>query len=130
MDVGAADMLMGMVGLVIPPMDILENLTGSSIEKRKYQLSFSSDEYITVESQGPVVSKWVKRNGDGELLFSWEGKEYYNKRGLHLPKIIKMSQNYPKQGMTLFYNSAKTNRKLPDNWCEMNIPEGVQTIEL
>ncbi len=129
-DMGSSDLVLGMVGLLIPDDEILGLLTSFTSDSRKYVFDLGGGEQIWVEPRGPVVTRWEKRDGNGEILWVWEGKEFKEKRGVRLPRMIRITEYNRKQRVTLFFEAVKTNHPIQDGWCQIRIPEGVETIEL
>lgn len=115
------------LGLLVPMSDSLQYC---SIEGRRYVLNSKVGEQIWVEPKGPVVTRWERRDINGEVLWVWEGKGFMKKKGIRLPRTIKMTGYYPRQQITLFYEWVKANSRIKSEWCKIRIPEGVETIEL
>ena len=91
---------------------------------------FQNGEKVWVDPQGPVVTRWEKKDQNGDLFLLWEGRDFKKRSGIRVPFMIRMMNNQPKQRVTLFFQSVKANRPLKNGWCEVKIPEGVETIDL
>jgi hypothetical protein len=115
------------LGLLVPMLDSLQNL---STDGKRYVLGFGNGELIWAEPKGPVVTKWERRDFNGEIQWMWEGERFQSKKGIRLPRIIRVTGYNPKQRITLFYENIKANRPLKRGWCKIKIPEGVEYIEL
>ena len=129
-DVHVPDMLLGVLGLLIPPNNAEGSLLSVSSDNKNYILQSADGEQIWIEPKGPVVSRWEQRNGEDEVLWSWEGEDFKNNKGLRLPQIIRLTTYYPRQRITLFYESVETNRSMESNWAEIVLPESVQYVRL
>ena len=123
------NVVMGVVGLLVPDGAGLDSLLDFSSNDKKYTLSFENGEDVWVEPKGPVVTRWEKKDEDGVTLWVWEGEDFRKHGGIRFPKKIWMTSYEPKQQVTLFFESVKTNRPLKKDWYAMLIPEGVEKFE-
>ncbi len=129
-DIKIPDILLGALGLLIPPEGVQNSLLSISSDNKNYILQIADHEQIWVEPKGPVVSRWEQRNGEDDILWSWEGRDFKNNKGLQLPQIIRLTTYYPRQRITLFYESVETNQSMESNWSEIVLPESVQYVRL
>lgn len=130
LDMGFADMALGLLGLLVPDGVGNDSLFSLRTDSRRYILNLGYGERIWIEPQGPVVTRWEKKDENGEMLWIWEAKEFRKNKGIRFPKIIRMTSYQPKQRITLVYERIKANRPMRDGWCHIKIPEGVENIEL
>jgi hypothetical protein len=122
--------IFGLAGLVVPETEILDSLEFISSYKNEYVLCMENKEWLWIKPKGPVVSRWQKKNSNGEVLWSWEGKYFKGKGKLQIPKMITMTSFSPKQQITLYYERIRTNRSIKRGWSRVKIPEGVYSFEL
>ncbi|MCJ7813392.1 DUF4292 domain-containing protein [bacterium] len=127
-NMGVSDLLLGLLGLMTPPDDEQNSLLSISPDNRRYILQCTNKDLIWIEPKGPVISRWEQKNGKDEILWTWEGKNFKNKKGVRLPQMIQMTSYKPKQQVTLFYEAVETNRIMENDWAEITIPEGVQYV--
>ena len=125
-----SDIILGVLGLLVPDEAGLNSLNSYSTERRKYVFRFENGEDVWVEPKGPVVTRWEKKDGNGEKLWIWEGKNYKKRGGIRLPKRIQITSYQPKEGVYLFYETVKTNRPMKNGWCTLRIPKGVEIVAL
>jgi hypothetical protein len=130
LDMGFADMALGLLGLLIPNWIGNDSSSTVRIDSRRYLLDLGYGERIWIEPQGPVVTRWEKKDENDEMLWVWEAKEFRKNKGIRFPKVIRMTSHMPKQRVTLVYDRIKTNRPMQNGWSHVKIPEGVETIEL
>ncbi len=130
LNMGISDLLRGLLGLLTPPDDEQNSLLSISPDNRKYILQGTNRDRIWIEPKGPVISRWEQKNGKDEILWTWEGKDFKNKKGIRLPQMIQMTSYQPKQQVTLFYEAVETNRIMENGWAVVKIPEGVQYVRL
>jgi len=129
-DMDLSNLMCGIIGLLVPDERMLDSLNSFSSGGGKYVLNIGNKEKVWVEPKGPVVSRWEMKNTDGKILWSWEGKEFKEKKGVRLPRIIRMTHYQARERVTLFYETVKTNQSMKNGWSSIRIPEGAITIEL
>ena len=129
-EMGDTDLIKGILGFFIPTEELLDSSATVDIQNRSYVLSLGDGETVWIDSRGPVVSRWEKKDFDNEMIWEWECKEFAKKKGIRFPVIIQMTNYQPKQRLTIYYETVKANRSLKNDWCKIKIPEGVETIEL
>ena len=129
-DFASSDMLQGIFGLPIPYTPGNDSLLSVTIESRKYILNLGYGEKIWIEPRGPMVTRWEKRDTNGELQWTWEGREFRKRKGIFFPQVIRMTNSQPRQRLTLVYETVKPNRSMKNGWFDIRLPEGVETIEL
>ena len=129
-DMDLSNLMHGVIGLLVPDEKMLDSLDYFFTRGNKYILDIGNKEKVWVEPVGPVVSRWEMKNTDGKILWSWEGKEFKEKKGICLPRIIKITHYRFREQITLFYETVKTNQSMKNGWSNIRIPEGVDTIEL
>jgi outer membrane lipoprotein-sorting protein len=123
-------MALGLQGLLIPnPVKTDSNFT-LSVDDRDYVLRLSGRETVWVDPQGPVITRWERRDESGEVSWEWEGKSYQKKGKVRLPQLVKIKRSDPKQEITLRYSHVRTNHKMKSGWSEIKIPEDVHVNEL
>ena len=130
LDMGFADMALGLLGLLIPNWIGNDSSSTVRIDSRRYLLDLGYGERIWIEPQGPVVTRWEKKDENDEILWVWEAKEFRKNKGIRFPKVIRMTSYLPKQRITLVYERIKANKPMRNGWSHVKIPEGVETIEL
>ena len=130
LDMGSSDLVLGIVGLLVPEGSALDSGAFLSADKKTYRLHLGNGDDIWVEPKGPVVTRWEITDVDGETLWVWEGKDFWKRSGVRLPRMVRITETNPKQRVTFFFEVMKTNRPLENGWCRVHIPEGVETIEL
>ncbi len=106
------------------------------------QLSVEDDQYIiTIKTEDSMKKYWIDPrhyvvsdfhlyNKDEKLIMKQEFRQYSGKRGVFLPKIIRIYQPQNKQQITLIYEERTTNMKLTSSDFKMNIPETAEKIHL
>jgi len=129
-NVEVSNVIQSFLGLIDPPYEMLDSTVVYSSEEEAYLLSLNSEEKIWIKPRGPVISRWERRDFDGKPLWVWEGEMFYKRGGLFLPKFIQITQYNPRQRITFYYEIMDINHKLPENWCALKIPEGVEEVEL
>lgn len=130
MDMGFANMTLGVIGLLVPDWLLEDSTVTLTTDSKYYVVDMGFGEKMWIEPKGPVVTRWERRMGDDELLWLWEGKEFKKEKGIRIPQVIRMTNYEPRQRVTLVYERVRANRRLKKDWCEIKVPEGVQTIEL
>ena len=130
LDLSPTGFVLGVMGLLVPQEKLLDSLRNFSVEGRRYLFELGDGEQIWVEPKGPVVSRWEKRDENGDIIWTWEGEHFRKTKGVLLPRMIRVTEYNPKQQVTLFYEAVKTNRPMRDDWCKIRLPEGVETVEL
>jgi len=130
LDLASPEMLQGILGLPVPYPAVYDSLPSLTIDSRKYILNMGYGERIWIEPKGPVVTRWEKRDANGEMLWLWEGREFRKRKGIRLPQVIRMTDYQYRQRVTLVYETARPNRPMKNGWFVVRIPEGVETIEL
>jgi hypothetical protein len=130
LEMGSYDLVLSMLGLWELDAGQLSALDSLSTQSRRYVMTFHTGDTVWLEPEGPVITRWEMREYDGELLWVWEGKEYAKKKGIRVPRLVRMTTSEPRQQVTLFYRRMKINKPLDYNWCRISIPEGVKTIDL
>jgi len=129
-DVGVSRMALGILGLLVPDAMGADSFVSLSSDSKKYILNFEDGEQVWVEPKGPVVTRWEKRDDDGEILWIWEAKDFKKKKGIRLPQLVRITNYQPMQRLTLFYEKVKANMPMGNGWWNIRIPEGVETVEL
>jgi len=130
LDMGSSVMALGILGLLILDEAKSDSLISYSSDSNKYMLYFEDGEDVWVEPKGPVVTRWEKRDGHGAILWTWEGSKFKVNKDIRLPRIIRMTSYQPKQRVTFFFETIRTNQPLKDGWCNVRIPDGVEYVEL
>jgi len=132
-NVEVSNIIQSFLGVIDPPDTISDSTIVYSSQEDAYIISFNDEdvkEKIWINPRGPVVSRWERRNKQGNPLWVWEGDMFYKRGRLRLPKFIQITQYNPRQRITLYYEIMDINKKLPEDWYIMKIPEGVEEIEL
>ena len=124
------DVMLGMLGLVVPETILDGAVLSDSSDSRRYYFRLEGDEEVWIEPKGPVVARWEKRNGEGELLWDWEGEDFRKRGGVRLPRVVRMTRYQPRERVTFFYEAIKVNGRMRSGWFDIQIPEGVETIAL
>ncbi len=130
LDLGVAEMARGALGLFLQ-----QDLTSSgsvtlSDDVKQYILTMDDGQILWVDPDGPVVTRWERRDEAEELLWTWEGSRHVTHRGIRLPRMVRVTQYQPTQQVTLFFEKIRVNRSLKQGWSNVTLPEGVEPIEL
>lgn len=107
-----------------------DGITNIEQDGRQAVLRFLDDEEVVVEYRGPVVTRWERRTVEGGMIWEWEAKQFIRKRGLRLPRLVRMTHHLDRQRVTLFYERVKPNVRLERGWSDFKMPAGVDIIEL
>ncbi|NQT27603.1 DUF4292 domain-containing protein [candidate division KSB1 bacterium] len=125
-----SQMVLGLQGvLILNPIEQDSNVTLSIVD-RNYVFRLGESETVWIDPDGPVITRWERRNEIDEIVWEWQGKSYQKKGKVRLPQLVKIKRSDPKQDITLRYSQVRTNRKMKRGWSEIKIPEDVHVIEL
>jgi hypothetical protein len=116
-------------GLLVPGDTLLENLTSFLPGKKEYVLDFDTGDKIWIMKKGPVVNRWEKRDTTGAVVWFWEAERFQSRGHIRLPQLIRLDAAQG-QSLTVFYETVKTNFVLRKGWCDVPIPENVETKPL
>jgi hypothetical protein len=116
-------------GLLVPDDTLLANLTSFTPEKKEYILGFDTGERVWIQRKGPVVSRWEKRDSSGAVVWLWEAERFQSRGKIRLPLLIRLDASKGRS-LTVFYETMKTNSDLRKGWCDVPIPENVETKPL
>jgi hypothetical protein len=126
---GGSSLISAVIGLPKPEAfvpDLIESLVPVS---GKYIMDLGTGEQIWIEAGG-LVSRWEQKDEQGNVDWRWEGRSFQISRGFRYPKLIPLTTYQPSQRISIFYQRVRFNRSLKTDWYELNIPEGVMSIEL
>ena len=128
-DLDSSDVVFGFLGLWNPKPETADSVLSVRSENGQYVLAFASGGEVWIEPKGPVVKRWIKKDGNGETEWIWEGEAYRRRDDLWLPAIVRIFRPTPRQRITLQYESMSANNSMKSSWFDVRIPEGVQTLE-
>ena len=128
--ISTGDFLLQTLGLLLVPETRIEDIRSCVARSGHYEIYFYNGERVFVLPEGPVVSRWEKRNEDGNLDWTWEGRNFRKSGGVWLPRLIQIHVEDPRQFITIYYTKRKTNKHLKSGWSEFKLPEGVKPIAL
>jgi hypothetical protein len=118
--------LFGMPGLAKIQADSIRSL---SKDDGRYVLRFSVGESLWIDPEGPVVSRWEKRNANGELVWSYAADRYFSSGGVRIPRTIQFRAGEDRE-FQLYYDEIKTNHRLKKGWCDVRTPKGADAASL
>jgi hypothetical protein len=116
-------------GLMVPGDTLLENLTAFTVEKKEYVLGFDTGDRVWINKKGPVVRRWEKRDSSGTVVWLWEADRFQSRGKIRLPILIRLDAAKGRS-LTVFYETARANSVLRKGWCDVPIPENVETKPL
>lgn len=125
-----SQMALGLQGLLTLNFAGSDSMTSLSLNDRQYVLTLGENETVWIDPDGPVITRWERRNEADEVEWEWEGKSYHKKGKVRLPQIVRINQSHPKQEIALRYRNVRANPKMKQGWSEIKIPEDVDVIEL
>jgi len=128
MDMG--DFLFNALGLLMIPADRLDDVSLLYSIDGHYVVNLKNGERIWIHPKGPVITRWEKTDEQGNLIWTWEGKQFKRTGGVRLPQTIQITVEEPRQRLTVYYTQRHTNRNLKPGWSRFKLPEGVKTIAL
>ena len=128
--INTGDFLLQTLGLLLIPESRIGDIRSLISRSGHYEIYFNNGERVSVLPKGPVVSRWEKRNTNGNLDWTWEGNNYRKSAGVQLPRLIRVHVEHPKQFITVYYIKRKTNKHLKPGWSDLKLPEGVNPIAL
>jgi hypothetical protein len=126
---GGSSLASAIIGLPKPEAyasDLVESLVPA---EDKYTMDLGTGEEIWIEPGG-LVSRWEQKDEQGKVAWRWEGRSFQTSRGIRYPKLVRLTTYQPSQRVSIFYQRVRFNRSLKADWYELNIPEGVMSIEL
>ncbi|MFC1568992.1 DUF4292 domain-containing protein [bacterium] len=129
-DMNTSDFLLQSLGLLNIPSHRIQDIALLYSQNDHYVISFENGERIWVHPKGPVITRWEKRDDQGTLIWTWEGKQFKKSSGVRLPQTIHITVEDPKQRVTVYYTKRYTNRNLKSGWSTFKLPEGVEPIAL
>jgi hypothetical protein len=127
---GGSSLSSAVIGLPKPEAFVPDFIESMIPDGGKYIMDLETGEEIWIEPDGPVVTRWEKKDESGNLDWRWEAQAFQHSRGIRYPKLIRMTTYEPRQRISIFYQRARFNRSLKPDWYEIKIPEGVMSIEL
>jgi hypothetical protein len=128
--INTGDFLLQTLGLLLIPESRIGDIRSLISRSGHYEIYFNNGERVSVLPKGPVVSRWEKRNTNGNLDWTWEGNNFRKSAGVQLPRLIRVHVEHPKQFITVYYTKRKTNKHLKPGWSDLKLPEGVNPIAL
>jgi hypothetical protein len=129
-DIDSSQYVLGMMGLLIPRLPAQDSLKTYYQKRNRYVLDYGKSGSLWVEAKGPVVTRWEKSDDNGKMCWLWEANRFKRKGKVYVPQQVKWTSYESMQRISLFYEKVKTNRKLKNGWCDISIPEGVDTLAL
>jgi hypothetical protein len=126
--------LSALFGLPLPAADVPDSLRSLTAEKGRYVLRFGPDQSLWVETRGPVVRRWEKRDSSGVVSWAYEADQFQSSRGVRLPRRIRFSQDAGESAVAgevvLYYEQIRTNEPLKKGWCDVRFPKTVESRAL
>jgi len=130
LDFGVSEIARGALGLFLQQDLTISGTVTLSDDLKQYVLTREDGQIFWVDPDGPVVTRWERRDDEEELLWTWEGSRHITQRGIRLPRMVRVTQYQPTQQVTLFFEKIRVNRSLDQGWSNFTLPEGVEPIEL
>jgi hypothetical protein len=123
------DALLGLFGMPGLSAVRADSARSRSEDDRRYVLRFTDGETLWIDPEGPVVSRWEKRNANGELLWSYAADRYFTSGGVRIPRTIQFRAGEDRE-FQLYYDEIKTNHRLKKGWCDVRTPKGAGAANL
>ncbi len=121
-------------GLPVPPADGPDSLRSMTSEKGRYVLRVGPDQSLWVETKGPVVRRWEKRQSSGDVAWAYEADQFHTSGGVRLPRRIRFIQEASGPGtageVVLYYELIQTNQPLKKGWCDVRLPKNAESRPL
>lgn len=118
----SADVVSGVFGAPVPRPGMEDSVRAVSREKGRTVLWIGPGESLRIEPDGPVVSRWERRNAQGDPVWTYEARRYKTRGGLRLPREIRFSGDGGREVIVL-WEDVRTNQPLRKGWCDVRIPE-------
>jgi hypothetical protein len=123
-----SNLALGLVGILVPKPAVLDSLRSIDKDGREMVMTLAGSEKIWI-GRGPVVTRWEKRNSDGQIEWEWVGKDFESEDGVRLPRRVTVTGHRPPRTVALFFERIKTNRPLDKDWCRLKVPEGAEIVD-
>lgn len=120
--VDVEQLLNSITGLLVPESSAVQSGQPAHIQGNKYLIQNQEDR-ITIESRGPVVENWIKKDNLGDPIWEWQGENFRKNKGIRLPQTVRLTTYQPEQKMILVYNRIKINDPLKTGWADLKVPQ-------
>ncbi len=124
------EMLSGIVGAILPPLDSTFTL---KVEDGAYRLDGWRDKWqlsYWIDPARGVVTKSEQRDQDGGLYSRQTFRRFREIEGIWLPQWLQLDRPGQRERFTMYYDRVEVNRKITDKEFGMRVPPSAVRIDL